>query len=293
MKVNKYFAVSPEMDGIPTDQGLWQLIDIDDSLHFELLWTGSQWVDVPGVFMQQQLMNKTPGFEAWNEAPEEWTRAFFPLALEPRFDVKQQAEIDKMLELPVESRAQRIAELVHQAQVDKAGVPYIGHPQRVQINTALYVIMGLSPLTELEDITDAYNAAWLHDVIEDSGDEAWPSVFPSDLVEWGISPNALAAIELLTREGSFFRFRGMKQDPDKYYKAINENPIARIVKLADMADNCNKSRNQLLVSQGKKDRSSKYLEAMEDHFNLTDDEIFWLSDRIDDSLEGWDVVPGN
>jgi hypothetical protein len=32
---------------------------------------------------------------------------------------------------------------------------------------------------------------------------------------------------------------------------------------------------------------------MEDYFNVTDEEIFWLSDRIEDSLEGWDVVPGN
>lgn len=293
MKVQKYFAVSPEMKGIPTDQALWQLIDINDAMHFELLWTGTHWVDVPGEFMEQQLINKTPGFEEWSQAPAEWTKAFFPEALEPRFTAEQQGEIDKMLLLPLEDRPKRIAELVHQAQVDKAGLPYIGHPTRVVTNTSFYMMNQWSPFTEEQDFTDAFAAAWLHDVLEDSGDEAWPVVFPSDLVEWGVTAQALGIIELCTREASYARFVGRPHDKAAYYEEINKVPLARVVKLADMADNCNKSRNELLVSQGKKDRSDKYFKAMEDYFNVTDEEILWLSDRIEDSLEGWDEVPNN
>lgn len=285
MKVQKYFAVSPKMEGIPTDQALWQLIDIDDALHFELLWTGSQWVDVPGEFMEQQLINKTPGFEEWSQAPEEWTRAFFPSALEPRFNENQQAEIDKMLELPRNQRAQRIAELVHQAQVDKAERPYIEHPERVQLNTFLYVISPWCAITEESEFQDAYDAAWLHDVIEDSGDEAWPPVFPSDLVEWGISRDALAAIELLTREGSFQRFRGIKHNAVEYYQNINDNPIARIVKLADMADNANVERNALLERQGKPSRADKYIKAFAEHFSPSEEEVAWFEVTMRASLD--------
>jgi len=288
MKVQKYFAVSPEMSGIPTDQALWQLIDINDAMHFELLWTGTHWVDVPGEFLEQQLINKTPGFQEWSQAPEEWTKAFFPKALEPRFNAKQQAEIEKMLLLPVDDRPKRIAELVHQAQVDKAGLPYIGHPARVVTNTSWYMMSDWSPYTEENQFQDAFAAAWLHDVLEDSGDDAWPLVLPSDLVEWGVSNQALRIIELCTREASYARFVGRAHDEGAYYEEINKFPLARLVKLADMADNCNKKRNELLVSQGKSDRSAKYFKAMDEHFNLTDHEVSWLSERINDPLEGWE-----
>ena len=287
MKVQKYFAVSPEMAGIPTDQALWQLIDINDAMHFELLWTGTHWVDVPGEFLEQQLINKTPGFQEWSQAPEEWTRAFFPNALEPRFNSQQQAAIAEMLLLPLEDRPQRIAELVHQSQVDKAGLPYIGHPSRVVTNTFFYMMSDWSPFTEEQQFKDAFAAAWLHDVLEDSGDDAWPIVLPSDLVEWGVTTQALAAIELRTREATFAKFMGRPHDENAYYENINSVPIARLVKLADMADNCNKKRNALLVSQGKEDHSGKYFKAMEEHFNLTDEEVSWLSDRINDPLEAW------
>jgi hypothetical protein len=276
-------------------QSLWQLIDIDDSMHFELLWTGTGWVDVPGEFVEQQLINRTLGFEEWgregNQETETSIRTYFPEALEPRFTPEQQAQINKMLELRVEDRPKRIAELVHQAQVDKAGQPYIGHPSRVVTNTSLYMMKQWSPFTEEQDFADAFAAAWLHDVLEDSGDEAWPVVFPSDLVEWGVTAQALGIIELCTREASYARFLGRPHDEASYYEEINKVPLARLVKLADMADNCNKSRNELLVSQGKKDRSDKYFKAMDDYFNVTDEEVFWLSDRIEDSLEGWDEVP--
>ena len=287
MKVQKYFAVSPEMDGIPTDQALWQLIDINDAMHFELLWTGTHWVDVPGEFLEQQLINKTPGFQEWSQAPEEWTRAFFPAALDPRFNPEQQAAIDAMLLLPLEGRPQRIAELVHQSQVDKAGLPYIGHPSRVVTNTSFYLMSDWSPFTDQKQFNDAFAAAWLHDVLEDSGDEAWPVVLPSDLVEWGVTAQALGAIELCTREATFAKFMGSQHDETSYYENINTVPLARLVKLADMADNCNQKRNELLLSQGKEDRSRKYLEAIEKFFNVNDNEVLWFAERINDPLEGW------
>nr|BBX76220.1 hypothetical protein MFLOJ_00070 [Mycobacterium florentinum] len=95
--------------------------------------------------------------------------------------------------------ADAIAAAAHAGQVDKAGMPYIGHVRRV----ASYV----DPAN-----TDAVVAALLHDVIEDTGLTA------ADLAERGIPQAAIDAIELLTRRDD--------QPSADYYRRISAHPTA-------------------------------------------------------------------
>ncbi|BBY19867.1 hypothetical protein MSTO_00720 [Mycobacterium stomatepiae] len=96
--------------------------------------------------------------------------------------------------------ADAIAAEAHAGQVDKAGMPYVGHVRRV----ASYV----DPAN-----TDAVVAALLHDVIEDTAIDA------AELAERGIPAQAIDAIELLTRRDD--------QPSATYYQRISEHPTAR------------------------------------------------------------------
>ena len=111
--------------------------------------------------------------------------------------------------------ADAIAAEAHAGQVDKAGMPYVGHVRRV----ASYV----DPAD-----TDAVVAALLHDIIEDTGINA------AELRDRGIAQAAIDAIELLTRRSD--------QPTSGYYQRISEHPTAREVKLADLADNTDPDR---------------------------------------------------
>ena len=71
-------------------------------------------------------------------------------------------------------------------------------------------------------------AALLHDVVEDT-----PTTL-EDLAEMGFDPAVLEALALLTHDDG--------TDYMDYVKAIKENPIAKAVKLADLAHNSDLSR---------------------------------------------------
>jgi hypothetical protein len=132
------------------------------------------------------------------------------------------------------TRARTLAERAHAGQVDKAGLPYIGHLERV----AGYV----DPADPLAQI-----AALLHDSIEDT------SLTPPDLADHGIPALAIEAIELLTRHPD--------QNSEDYYQAIRENALAREVKLADLADNSDPARLALLPDALHARLTSKYAVA--------------------------------
>ena len=101
----------------------------------------------------------------------------------------------------------------HRGQVDKAGEPYILHPLRVML--------------ELKDEAGRI-AAVLHDVIEDT------RITVDDLREGGYSEEVLRALEALTRrEGESY------QD---FIERVAADPLARRVKLADLADNLDAGR---------------------------------------------------
>lgn len=105
-----------------------------------------------------------------------------------------------------------IAAYLHRGQLDKQGQPYILHPLRVM----------LSLNTEQERILAA-----LHDVVEDAG---WPSfVEAAETVKAEVEPWLRNALSVLTR-------RPAERYAD-YIDRVSKEPLARIVKLADIHDN--------------------------------------------------------
>ena len=110
-------------------------------------------------------------------------------------------------------RAIEIAASAHAGQLDKAGQPYILHPLRVMLRVH----------SEHERI-----AAVLHDVVEDT------SVTLDMLGEAGFPSEVLEAISALTKLAGETRM-------DAAARAAAD-PIARVVKLADNAENMDISR---------------------------------------------------
>lgn len=110
-------------------------------------------------------------------------------------------------------RAISIAAQAHAGQVDKAGQPYILHPLRVMLRVS----------------TDAERmAAALHDVVEDSDvtlEQLTLEGFPSDVVD---------AVDALTKRPGETRIQAA-------HRAV-AHPVARVVKLADNAENLDISR---------------------------------------------------
>ena len=100
-----------------------------------------------------------------------------------------------------------LALAVHRGQRDKMGEPYIRHVVRVA-----------------ETVSDeARIPALLHDVLED-GD-----LGPAGLVESGVPDAIVTTIETLTRrDGEAY---------EDYIERVATDPVARAVKLADLADN--------------------------------------------------------
>ena len=110
-------------------------------------------------------------------------------------------------------RAIEIAATAHAGQLDRSGQPYVLHPLRVM----------LAVKSEHERM-----AAALHDVVEDS------SITYDDLISEGFPTEVVEAVRALTRGKGESRI-------DAARKAVR-NPIARAVKLADVADNMDISR---------------------------------------------------
>ncbi len=110
-------------------------------------------------------------------------------------------------------RAIEIAARSHAGQVDKAGQPYILHPLRLLLN-----VKGLHERM----------AAVLHDVVEDT------PVTLEDLRAEGFPREVIDAVQALTKTKGESRLAAARR------AAVN--PVARTVKLADLADNMDLSR---------------------------------------------------
>ncbi len=110
-------------------------------------------------------------------------------------------------------KAIEIAAREHAGDVDKAGNPYLFHPLRLMfaVNT---------PFEKM--------AAVLHDVVEDT------PVTLDDLKREGFHQDVLAAVEALTKRPGEGRLDGAAR--------AAANPIARVVKLADVTDNMDLGR---------------------------------------------------
>lgn len=110
-------------------------------------------------------------------------------------------------------RAIIVAASAHAGQVDKGGEPYILHPLRVMLRLQ----------SEHERM-----AAVLHDVVEDT------KVTLENLRTTGFPEEVVAAVECLTKRPGESRVDAARR--------AAADPIARVVKLADNAENMDMSR---------------------------------------------------
>lgn len=129
-------------------------------------------------------------------------------------------------------RARRLACEAHAGQRDKAGEAYILHVARVA--------------EAVRGHQDAEVVAWLHDVMEDCGDEYIDRLysFPGFIVRWCTLLN-----------------RGTQATDEAYYRWIKSDPVALKVKLADIADNANEARLALLDEKTADRLRRKYMKA--------------------------------
>ena len=110
-------------------------------------------------------------------------------------------------------RAIAIAATAHAGQVDKGGAPYILHPLKVMLR-----------MSSLEERI----VAVLHDVVEDCG------ISLDDLRKEGFSVAVLSAIESVTKVPG--------ESYEDFVERAAQNPIGRVVKLADLEENSDLSR---------------------------------------------------
>lgn len=120
----------------------------------------------------------------------------------------------------------------HKEQTDKSGIPYVFHPIHLaeQMNTEETTIVAL-----------------LHDVVEDS------NYTIEDLRDIGFDDAVIDAISLMTHADDV--------DYMEYVAAIKENPIARVVKLADLRHNSDLTRLEV-VDEKALNRRNKYQKAI-------------------------------
>lgn len=117
-----------------------------------------------------------------------------------------------MIYTTLTNKAMKIAYNAHHGQTDKSGLPYIFHPYHLA-----------------EQMTDETSTcvALLHDVVEDT------PLSLDDLAQ-EFPPAVIDALRLLTHTPDVDYF--------DYVRAICQNPVARQVKLADLAHNSDETR---------------------------------------------------
>jgi guanosine-3',5'-bis(diphosphate) 3'-pyrophosphohydrolase len=114
-------------------------------------------------------------------------------------------------------RAIALAATVHSGQRDKAGAPYILHPLRMMLKMKT---------------VETQMAAVLHDVVEDCG------VTPALLAYEGFPASVIESVGALTKR----IIDGSEEPYEEFIRRAAQNPIARLVKLADLEDNMDLSR---------------------------------------------------
>ena len=124
-----------------------------------------------------------------------------------------------MIYTPLTNQAMLLAYRAHDGHLDHGGVPYVFHPLH---------------LAEQMDDEISACVALLHDVVEDTDVtlEALARQFPPEVVE---------AVALLTHDDG--------EDYFDYVRRLKSNPVAKKVKLADLAHNSDESRLAGLPAQ--------------------------------------------
>ncbi len=118
-----------------------------------------------------------------------------------------------MLYTQLTNKAMKIAYEAHKDQYDKGGVPYIFHPYHLA-----------------EQLNDEYDicVALLHDVVEDT------EVTLEDIRNAGFPQEVVEAVGILTRDKNIEYL--------DYVRGVKSNPIAKKVKLLDLAHNSDPTR---------------------------------------------------
>jgi (p)ppGpp synthase/HD superfamily hydrolase len=130
-------------------------------------------------------------------------------------------------------RAQALSAKAHQGQVDKAGLPYIDHPRRV--------VGYLVNPTAQEVIV-----AWLHDVVEDTA-------LSLEYVQKEFGSQVAAAVDAITRRPDETR--------SDYYARVKAKPNGTDREAADLGDNTDPERLQLLEPEVRADLEARYAHA--------------------------------
>lgn len=138
-----------------------------------------------------------------------------------------------MIYTELTKRAINIAYKAHEGQLDRSGIPYIFHPMHIaeQMTTEETCIVAI-----------------LHDVVEDT------DVTLDELKEAGFSENVINAINLLTHRDEVPYL--------DYVRALKDDPIASVVKLADLNHNSDRTRLNVITKKDEQ-RFIKYQKAKE------------------------------
>jgi len=153
-----------------------------------------------------------------------------------------------------------IATNAHLKQFDKVGEPYITHP--VAVAELLESVPTFLACTEKQrDVLR--QAALLHDVIEDT------AVTAKDLLDGGIDEDVVAIVLTLTHTHSETR--------ETYIERVSQHPLARIVKIADIAHNTSPERLLRLPKRIRNRLIRKYRKDLPALLNCHSDDAEWLS----------------
>lgn len=144
-------------------------------------------------------------------------------------------------------RAISIAACAHAGTTDKAGAPYILHPLRVMLKV---------------ETIEARIVAVLHDVVEDCKDKGYTFEF---LEKEGFGETVMRGLRAVTKREDE---EGKHSDPGyeetymRFVRRAAADPIGRLVKIADLEDNCDLSR---IAMPSEKDhgRVARYRRALE------------------------------
>lgn len=128
---------------------------------------------------------------------------------------------------------------MHAGQLDKAGEEYIGHPLRVRAT-----VERTAPAAGVDSVR-AQLAALLHDVVEDT------DVTLADLVARGYSASVVAAVDALSKRPD--------EQTETYLARVATDPIAVVVKHADMADNSDPVRLGRLPAEQAERLAARYV----------------------------------
>ena len=139
-------------------------------------------------------------------------------------------------------RAIQIAAGAHSGQKRWNGSPYILHPLRVMAQMS----------TDDERIV-----AVLHDVIEDT------TITCHDLIHWKCPGNLTEAVVAISKPKKVF-VTNLERDSAylQYLITVKNNPISRVVKIADILDNLNLGDLSTPVKDRDLKRIGKYIEAL-------------------------------